>query len=127
MSPSLGAVVGVPRLVLRLEGAALLIGAAFFYWRFEGNWLWFVLLFLAPDLSFLAYLFSPRVGAAAYNCVHSTLGPLLLLALSASLGWDLGERIAMIWLAHVGFDRALGYGLKYSTAFGDTHLGRIGK
>jgi len=30
MSPSLGAVVGVPRLVLRLEGAALLIGAAFF-------------------------------------------------------------------------------------------------
>jgi hypothetical protein len=127
MSPSLGAVVGAPRLVLRLEGAALLIGAAFFYWRFEGGWLWFGILFLAPDLSFLAYRFSPRIGAIAYNSVHSTLGPLLLLALAASFGWDLGQRLALIWLAHVGFDRALGYGLKYSTAFGDTHLGRVGK
>ena len=33
----------------------------------------------------------------------------------------------MIWLAHIGIDRALGYGLKYSTGFGFTHLGRIGK
>jgi hypothetical protein len=29
--------------------------------------------------------------------------------------------------AHIGIDRALGYGLKYSTGFGFTHLGRIGK
>lgn len=35
--------------------------------------------------------------------------------------------IAMIWLAHIGIDRALGYGLKYSRGFGFTHLGRIGK
>jgi len=28
--------------------------------------------------------------------------------------------------AHIGFDRALGYGLKYSKGFGYTHLGRIG-
>jgi hypothetical protein len=35
--------------------------------------------------------------------------------------------IALIWLAHAGFDRLLGYGLKYPTAFTDTHLGRIGK
>jgi hypothetical protein len=35
--------------------------------------------------------------------------------------------IAMIWLAHIGFDRALGYGLKYASGFGFTHLGRIGK
>jgi hypothetical protein len=35
--------------------------------------------------------------------------------------------IAMIWLAHIGFNRALGYGMKYSTGFTFTHLGRIGK
>ena len=35
--------------------------------------------------------------------------------------------IAMIWLAHIGFDRALGYGLKYERGFGFTHMGRIGK
>ena len=34
---------------------------------------------------------------------------------------------ALIWAAHIGFDRALGYGLKYPTSFGETHLGRIGR
>ena len=32
-----------------------------------------------------------------------------------------------LWLAHIGIDRALGYGLKYATGFSYTHLGRIGK
>jgi hypothetical protein len=35
--------------------------------------------------------------------------------------------IAAIWAAHIGFDRMLGYGLKYSSSFNDTHLGRIGR
>jgi hypothetical protein len=126
-APSAGAVTGVPKLILRLEGAAVLVSAAFFYWVFQGSWLWFVVLFLTPDLSFFAYLVSPSVGAIVYNAVHSTLGPLALLALAAWLGWDIVERIALIWLAHVGFDRALGYGLKYAFAFGETHFGRIGK
>jgi Domain of unknown function (DUF4260) len=34
---------------------------------------------------------------------------------------------ALIWLAHIGFDRALGYGLKYEVGFSFTHLGRVGK
>jgi hypothetical protein len=122
-----GAVAGVPRLLLRLEGAAVFCGAVFFYWRLDGSWLWFVVLFLAPDLSFLAYVVSPRVGAIAYNAVHTTLGPLALLALAAWRGWPVGEDVALIWLAHVGVDRALGYGLKYGTGFGDTHLGRLGR
>ena len=122
-----GAVAGVPRLLLRLEGAAVFCGAVFFYWRLDGSWLWFVALVLAPDLAFLAYLISPRLGAIAYNAVHTTLGPLALLALAAWRGWGVGEDIALIWLAHVGIDRALGYGLKYATGFGDTHLGRLGR
>jgi hypothetical protein len=32
---------------------------------------------------------------------------------------------ALIWLAHIGMDRALGYGLKYPTTFKDTHLGHV--
>jgi len=35
--------------------------------------------------------------------------------------------ISLIWTAHIGFDRVQGYGLKYPTAFSDTHLGRIGR
>jgi hypothetical protein len=121
-----GAVGGAPRLILRLEGAALALGAVFFYWRLGGSWVLFLVLFLVPDLSFLAYLISPRAGAVAYDAVHATLGPLALLALGAWFGSAIAEHIALIWLAHVGFDRALGYGLKYASAFGDTHLGRIG-
>jgi len=122
-----GAVAGAPRLILRLEGVALLLGAAFFYGRLGGSWILFAVLFLAPDLSFFAYLFSPRAGAIAYNAAHATLGPLGLLVLGAWLGSPISEHIALIWLAHVGFDRALGYGLKYARAFADTHLGRIGR
>jgi len=33
----------------------------------------------------------------------------------------------IIWITHIGFDRALGYGLKYSAGFKFTHLGVIGQ
>jgi hypothetical protein len=33
--------------------------------------------------------------------------------------------LCVIWVAHIGFDRLLGYGLKYPTAFKDTHLGKV--
>ena len=35
--------------------------------------------------------------------------------------------VALIWVAHIGLDRALGYGLKYPSASGDTHPGRVGR
>jgi hypothetical protein len=122
-----GAVIGGPKWILRFEGAALVIGAAFFFWRNGGSWPLFALLFFAPDLAFLAYLASPRIGAFVYNLVHTTIGPLALLGASVLLAYPLGQALALIWLAHIGADRALGYGLKYATAFGDTHLGRIGR
>ncbi len=85
----------------------------------------FAALFFAPDVSFAGCLAGPRFGAAIYNVAHSYLGPLILAATLLSLGT--GLTVALVWIAHVGFDRALGYGLKYPTAFGDTHLGRIGR
>ncbi|KKB35215.1 hypothetical protein QY97_01956 [Bacillus thermotolerans] len=33
--------------------------------------------------------------------------------------------VGLIWSAHIGMDRAIGYGLKYSTHFKDTHLNRV--
>ena len=33
--------------------------------------------------------------------------------------------VGLVWLAHIGIDRALGYGLKYPTHFEDTHLQRV--
>ncbi len=118
-----GAVAGAPRLWLRLEGFAVLLLAALLYQQGGHSWLLFAVLFLAPDLSFAAYMAGPRVGAMTYNAAHSYLGPALVAGLALLTGRP--AVAAMIWAAHVGFDRALGYGLKYSSGFADTHLGRL--
>lgn len=110
-----GRTIGRVRSLLRLEGLALLAAALFAYARLDGDWRLFALLFLAPDLSFAGYLSGPRAGAAFYNAAHSTIGALALAA-AGRFG------LAAIWLAHIGFDRALGYGLKYPDAFRHTHL-----
>jgi hypothetical protein len=122
-----GATGGV-RALLRVEGLALLGLSVAFYAETGASWERFALLFLAPDLSFVFFLFGSRIGAFAYNAAHSTIGPLLLAALSRfAPQLSLLLPFALIWLAHVGFDRALGYGLKYASGFSDTHLGRIGR
>jgi hypothetical protein len=121
------AVAGTPRLLLRLEGLALFVLATAGFTATGASWWLYGLLFLAPDLSFAAYVGGPKPGALAYNALHSTIGPAILAGLG--LLWNdmtlLG--IAAIWAAHIGFDRMLGYGLKYASAFYDTHLGRIGR
>ena len=118
---------GGVRTLLRLEGLAVLTVALAAYARAGEGWGFFAGLFLAPDLAFLAYLAGPRWGAIAYNAAHSYIGPLLLLAagLIGATPWLLA--VALVWSAHIGFDRALGYGLKYGTGSGMTHLGRVGR
>jgi hypothetical protein len=120
-------VVGAPRALLRLEGLFVFMLSIALYGRMGESWWLFAGLFLAPDLSFLAYLAGPRAGAVAYNAVHTTAGPILLALAGFLLQSQLAVAIGIIWLAHCGIDRALGYGLKYDAGFGFTHLGRIGK
>ena len=67
----------------------------------------------------------PRIGAVVYNAFHSYVGPALLAAVCLLAG--LSTAVPLIWAAHIGFDRALGYGLKYASGFSDTHLGVIGR
>lgn len=122
-----GAASGGVRTLLRLEGLTLFLGMVLLYAVWGGSWLVFGLLFLAPDLSFLAYLAGPRAGALVYNAAHSYLAPVALMTAGFALSSPLPLSVAMIWLAHIGIDRALGYGLKYAAGFGFTHLGRIGR
>jgi hypothetical protein len=122
-----GAVSGGVRTLLRLEGLTLFAGMTLLYALWGGPWWLYFTLFLAPDLSFLAYLGGPRVGAVGYNAAHSYIVPLALLTAGFGFVPPLVLSVAMIWLAHIGFDRALGYGLKYTAGFGFTHLGRIGR
>lgn len=121
-----GVVGGAPRVILRIEGAALLACATAAYaWSGQSWWIFAVLL-LAPDLSMLGYVAGPGAGAIAYNAVHTVTPPLIGLCVAAVLGQNLIAGLALIWLAHIGLDRMLGYGLKYGRGFGDTHLGTIG-
>ncbi len=122
-----GAVTGGVRTVLRLEGLALFIGMTSLYYIWDGDWLVYALLFFVPDLSFAAYLSGPRFGAMIYNAAHSYLAPMAMMTAGFGTASPLILSLAMIWLAHIGFDRALGYGLKYAAGFGFTHMGRIGK
>jgi hypothetical protein len=86
------------------------------------------LLFFAPDLSFAGYLAGPRIGAMVYNLAHLYGFGMALIGLGFLIGPNLDLVVlGMLWAAHAGFDRMLGYGLKEPTAFADTHLGRIGK
>ncbi|HMK81687.1 MAG TPA: DUF4260 domain-containing protein [Xanthobacteraceae bacterium] len=121
-----GTVDGVPRILLRLEGVALAAGAVYTYHRLGASWWLFAALILAPDLGMLGYFVGTRLGAIAYNALHVTLGPIVCAALGFLLpSFDL-IAIALIWVTHIGADRALGFGLKYEAGFGFTHLGRIG-
>ena len=122
-----GSAHGGVRLLLRAEGLVVLAASVAAYAQFGAGWGWFAGLFLLPDLSLLAYLAGPRWGALAYNAAHSCLGAIGLLAVGVLGAPPLLLAAALVWCAHIGFDRMLGYGLKYSAGFGQTHLGRIGR
>jgi hypothetical protein len=123
-----GAVTGGIRVLLRLEGLALFTLSVALYSQTHLSWFAFIVLFFAPDISFLAYLAGPRAGAIAYNAAHDTFLPIVIVVGSYFLAANfIFLAVPLIWLAHIGFDRALGYGLKYEAGFGYTHLGLVGK
>jgi hypothetical protein len=114
-----------PGFLLRIEGALDLALSLIFYQAIHADWLLFVVLLLVPDLSILGYLRGVRLGTICYNLVHTLTGPFLLIGcayLTRSL-WLLPY--ALIWTAHIGLDRMLGFGLKHPSGFRDTHLGRM--
>jgi len=114
-----------PAAMLRVEGATMLVGSVLLYWTGGGSWWLFALLLLAPDLSMLGYLAGSRVGAVAYNVFHSYPLPAALGIFGMLTGAPLAVSVALVWFAHIGMDRLLGYGLKYPTDFKDTHLQRV--
>jgi hypothetical protein len=114
-----------PKSLLRVEGLAVLAGAILLYRHLHGSWLMFTALFLAPDLFMLGYLFGAKAGAWVYNIAHTYFTPLVLGGFAYFLGVPSLLTVCMIWVAHIGFDRSLGYGLKYETAFKDTHLAKM--
>ena len=113
--------------LLKIEELAQLgLGIAIFS-TLDYAWWWFLVLFLTPDIGMLGYLINTKVGAALYNLFHHKGLAIVFILLGMLYLGDLYTLIGSILFAHAAFDRLLGYGLKYSDSFHNTHLGSIGK
>jgi hypothetical protein len=112
-------------ILLRLEGAILLVGAILAYAYLGGNGWVFIALLLVPDLSMAGYALNTRIGSWLYNIVHHYLLPTLTIAIGLGLMQPVLVQVGLIWLAHIGMDRTVGYGLKYPSAFKDTHMQKV--
>lgn len=102
-----------------------LVLSVWLYGRQDLSWILFAVLLLAPDLSAIGYVAGNRVGAISYNLAHTYTAPGILGGIGLSTGNDTLVGAALIWAAHIGMDRMIGYGLKYPGAFKDTHLSRV--
>jgi hypothetical protein len=114
----------LPRLLLRAEGLVVAVSATVLYFHADYPWWLFLALILAPDLSLIGFAAGPRVGAATYDAIHTYLLPAVLAVGGVVTDTDAAVQIGLIWLAHIGIDRAIGYGLKYPTGAKETHLQR---
>ncbi|MFN8050659.1 MAG: DUF4260 domain-containing protein [Acidimicrobiales bacterium] len=121
-----GAVQGAPRLWLRLEAATLLVGSLIAYAEIGFSWWLVAIVVLLPDLFMVGYLGGTRLGAVLYNVAHAIPVPAVLVAAGWWQHWPSLIAIALVWFAHIGLDRLMGYGLKYADHFQHTHLGWIG-
>ncbi|RKL65768.1 hypothetical protein CR203_19170 [Salipaludibacillus neizhouensis] len=113
------------KLILHIEGITVLLVSVFIYSQLDAAWWMFFAFLLAPDFSMLGYMINNSVGAVTYNIFHSYILPLFLSVVSIFIVNDLLLAFSMIWISHIGMDRFIGYGLKYTSKFKDTHLQRV--
>lgn len=124
-SPINGSVKGGLNILLRLEGLVVFSASLMAYTYTGYSWKTFLLFCLLPDLGLLGYVLGKRSGCITYNVCHSYILPLLLGAYAFYDASPYLQCLTLIWTAHIGFDRALGFGLKYADGFAHTHLGDI--
>lgn len=103
-------------LILRAEAFALLVASLTAYHWLGGSWTTFLWLFLLPDLAMIGYAKDIRTGTLAYNAAHSYA---TVVIAAAACSWS---PLFLIWVAHIAFDRMLGFGLKLQAGFRFTHL-----
>ncbi len=115
----------MPNILLHLEGLSVLAAAIVAYAHQGGSiWLFLALLFV-PDIAMLAYKINVRIGSIAYNALHFYALPIVLAGTALATNTPAVLLVALVWFAHIGMDRLMGFGLKYSTEFKDTHMQHV--
>jgi hypothetical protein len=113
------------KIILHVEGFAVLALSIYFYGYSQFSWVLFFILLFSPDISMLGYLFNNNIGAMLYNVFHTYIISIGVVICGLILTNETILAIGLIWSAHIGMDRMIGYGLKYPTEFKDTHLNRV--
>jgi hypothetical protein len=113
--------------LLKLEELFMFALSIFLFTKLDFAWWWYPVLLFTPDLSMIGYLVSPQVGAAIYNFVHHKALGIGIFLIGIVLANQPLQLASLILFGHSSMDRVLGYGLKHSDSFQNTHLGMIGK
>jgi uncharacterized membrane protein len=119
------AALSMPSIFLRVEGTAIFLGAILAYAQQGASGLLFIALLFVPDVSMLGYVANKQLGALVYNIGHQIALPLMLIGVGVVASTPLAIQIGLIWIAHIGMDRIVGYGFKYASAFKETHMQRV--
>ena len=114
-----------PRLLVRFEGIVFFAIATAVFFVGGGSWIFYFALILAPDLGMLGYLLNSQTGSYTYNALHTHTLPFALIVIGYIAQSEIAVQFSLIWIAHIGVDRAMGFGLKYGSVFKDTHLQKI--
>ena len=115
------------KVLLKLEEVGMFLLCIFLFAQLNFAWWWFPALLFLPDIGMIGYIINPKIGAMTYNFLHFRFIASLVAICSVVFGNEYLQLSAIILFAHISLDRALGYGLKYSDSFANTHLGPVGK
>lgn len=123
--------------ILAVEELTMFLASFIALTFFKVDWWWYIILFIAPDISMLGYLAGNKVGAHCYNFFHNKAIAIFLLLLGI-MGTGFAEEMygalsqnmilaGISLFGHSSMDRFFGFGLKTEEGFKFTHLGKIGK
>ncbi|MFY0713264.1 DUF4260 domain-containing protein [Seonamhaeicola sp. NFXS20] len=113
--------------LLKIEELLMFVLGIYLFSNLDFSWWWFLVLILTPDIGMLGYLFNTKTGAITYNLFHHKGIAIIVYLVGAYSNNQTLQLIGIVLFSHASLDRIFGYGLKYSNAFNNTHLGQIGK
>ena len=113
--------------ILKLEEAAMFVLSLYALNLLHVNWWVYLLILIAPDISFIGYAAGNKVGAVCYNLFHHKAIAIAIFLAGFILKEAWPEIVGIVLFGHSSMDRMFGYGLKLNEGFKYTHLGTFAK
>lgn len=114
-----------PSWFVRLENWLLFCLVLYVYLSQGFSFIWFVALWILPDVGMIGFAINKSFGTLTYNLLHTYIGPLIAFFLYVLEPNQILLQLALIWTSHISLDRFIGYGLKYKSHFKHTHISKL--